>query len=429
MHSVMRGRFTTTFLFVAGLAHAAPLTLTQAVDEARTHGFDLRTAQLAVEQARGDRLAAGALANPTLSIGAGPSLGCYGPGCRAGSPTLTASVSEQGALWQLLVGKRGLKLDAAQAGVDSAEAQQADSRRQLDSLVKQQFVAAITAERAIEFSEQVRDSTAQTAALIRERYKAGAVDEADVSRVETQRFEAEQALDASRQNADQQRSLLAFLLGRESGAKDLTLEAGVYTRPAASPELDHATLTELITRALEHRADVRAQEALVKQAEATVASLERQRVPDVALGATFAQQGLSPDFSSPPNVVVSLSLPIPIAYQLQGELARARATVQAQKVALEKTRAQVRTDVESAWAAFQAARLQSRRMDDNLLRQADRARTLVSVQYDKGAASLIEFLDAQRTFVAINVESLQVVQAWWTAIFRLEAATGQEFSP
>jgi cobalt-zinc-cadmium efflux system outer membrane protein len=419
----------TLLLLVAAVSHAAPLSLAQAVDEARAHGFDLRTAQLAVEQARADRLTAGALANPTLTVGAGPSLGCFGPSCRAGSPTLTASLSEQGALWQLLVGKRALRVDAAQAGIQSAEAQQADSRRQLDALVKQQFVAAVTAERAIQFSEQVRDSTAQTAALIRERYKAGAVDEADVSRVETQRFEAEQALDASRQNAAQQRSVLAFLLGREAGAEALSLEPGAFTRSAFAPSLEQATLTDLVRAALERRPDLRAQEASVKQAEASVASLERQRVPDVALGATFAQQGLAPDFSSPPNVVVSLSLPIPVVYQLEGELARARATVQAQRVALEKARAQVRSDVETAWAAFQSARLQSRRMDESLLRQADRARTLVSVQYDKGAASLIEFLDAQRTFVAINVESLQVVQAWWTAVFRLEAAVGQEFSP
>jgi cobalt-zinc-cadmium efflux system outer membrane protein len=128
-------------------------------------------------------------------------------------------------------------------------------------------------------------------------------------------------------------------------------------------------------------------------------------------------------------VVVSLSLPLPVVYRFEGELTRARATVQAQRVALEKARAQVRTDVETAWAAFQAAHLQSRRMDESLLRQAERARTLVSLQYDKGAASLIEFLDAQRTFVAINVESLTVVQAWWTAVFRLEAAVGQEFLP
>jgi cobalt-zinc-cadmium efflux system outer membrane protein len=425
----MRYRCTLLTFFFAFAAPAAPLTLPEALGEAHAHGFDLRTAELAIEQARGDRLTAGALANPTLTVGAGPSLGCYGPGCRAGSPTLTAGVSDQGALSQVLVGKRGLRVEAAQAGVASAEAQREDSQRQLDSLIKQQFVAAVTAERATQFSQQVRDSTAQTAALIRERYQAGAVDEADVSRVETQRFEAEQALDGSRQNAEAQRSLLAFLLGRESGAQALTLEPGLFTRTAVSPELDHATLADLVTRALERRPDVRAQAAAVQQAEATVASLERQRVPDVALGATFAQQGLSPDFSSPPNVVVSLSLPLPVVYRFEGELTRARATVQAQRVALEKARAQVRTDVETAWAAFQAAHLQSRRMDESLLRQAERARTLVSLQYDKGAASLIEFLDAQRTFVAINVESLTVVQAWWTAVFRLEAAVGQEFLP
>jgi len=59
-----------------------------------------------------------------------------------------------------------------------------------------------------------------------------------------------------------------------------------------------------------------------------------------------------------------------------------------------------------------------------LLASVKRARDLVSIQYQKGAASLLEFLDAQRTYIGTNVEYLQDLTIYWTAVFKLEQAVG-----
>jgi outer membrane protein, heavy metal efflux system len=406
-----------------------PLTLAEAVEESRANGFDVLAAEAGVGQAQGDLKAAAALPNPILTVGAGPSLGCYGPGCRAGSPTLTGQLSEGGALWQVLVGKQGLKREVAQAALRAAQASRDDARRLLEALVRQQFVATVVAERALTFATEVRDSNLKTAELMRQRYQAGAVDDADVARVETQGLESEQAYDAAAQGLEQERSVLAFLLGRRGGTAALVLDPDGWLDPAPLPALATATVPELVERALANRPDVRALEAAVAQAEGSLRSVERSRVPDVALSVSYAQQGLSPDYSSPPNLSFGLSVPLPLVYRLDGEVTRAEATVRQARVQLEKGRALARSDVESAFAAYQASASQAQRMKLGLLQSAARARALVSVQYDKGAASLIEFLDAQRTFVAINVESLTVVQAFWSAVFRLEAALGQELVP
>jgi len=65
-------------------------------------------------------------------------------------------------------------------------------------------------------------------------------------------------------------------------------------------------------------------------------------------------------------------------------------------------------------------------MEGGLLERARRARELVSVQYQKGAASLLDFLDAQRTFIATNVEYLQDLALYWGAVFKLEQAVGED---
>jgi cobalt-zinc-cadmium efflux system outer membrane protein len=62
-------------------------------------------------------------------------------------------------------------------------------------------------------------------------------------------------------------------------------------------------------------------------------------------------------------------------------------------------------------------------MEGRLLDRARRARELVELQYQKGAASLLEFLDAQRTYVTTKGEYIQELTAYWNAIFQIEAAT------
>jgi cobalt-zinc-cadmium efflux system outer membrane protein len=65
-------------------------------------------------------------------------------------------------------------------------------------------------------------------------------------------------------------------------------------------------------------------------------------------------------------------------------------------------------------------------MQGRLLERARRARDLVRVQYEKGAASLLELLDAQRTFAQTHAEYLQDLHDLWLAHFKLLAAVGRE---
>ncbi len=415
--------------FCAVPAVAGRLPMAAVVAEAKAHGFDIRVAETAVMAARADITSARALPNPTLSLAAGPSIGCWtaATGCRQGSPAINAQLSESGALWQMLVGKRALKEEVASIGLEVSQKNRVDAERQLVALVKQQFISTVVLEKASEFAAEVVESNRHTVELMRERYRAGAVDEADLSRVETQSLEAQQALDATRLSVMQEQSAMGLLLGRAGDASAPTeLDATPFFPPVAVASLEQATVKTLVSRALESRADVRSQVAQVNQAQAAIRSVRRQRVPDLGLFMGYSQQGLDPDYSSPPNVTFGVSLQLPVAYRLAGEIAHAEASLANERVQLEHLEAQVRTEVVTAWQAYQIALVQVRRMNDGLLRSAGRARDLVSIQYAKGVASLLEFLDAQRTFVVINLEYLNVVQAYWAAVFRLEAALGQE---
>ena len=129
---------------------------------------------------------------------------------------------------------------------------------------------------------------------------------------------------------------------------------------------------------------------------------------------------------SPPTVSFGVSTSLPIFYQQQGAISKAAADLRTQQLQQQKLLAQLQSDVQGAWSGYLGAREQAVRMQDGgLLQSARRARDLVEIQYRKGAASLLEYLDAQRTYISVNLESLQDLAGYWTAVFKLEQALGR----
>ena len=67
-----------------------------------------------------------------------------------------------------------------------------------------------------------------------------------------------------------------------------------------------------------------------------------------------------------------------------------------------------------------------RRAGGGLLESAKGAFDIVAAQYDKGAASLTDYLDALRTYIATKNEYFGDLASYWTAVYQLEAAVGKE---
>lgn len=140
----------------------------------------------------------------------------------------------------------------------------------------------------------------------------------------------------------------------------------------------------------------------------------------------YVQEGLGSGALTPPTLIFGLNATLPAFYQQQGEIKHAQADFRTQTLQQAKIQAQLVADVETAYTNFSSSRRLVERMESRLLERAKRARDLVDLQYHKGAASLLEFLDAQRTYIAINVEYLQDLANYWTAVYQLEQAVGME---
>jgi cobalt-zinc-cadmium efflux system outer membrane protein len=421
------------------------LTLDDALRIFHARGLDVLIADAAVRSAEGGVTVAGAIQNPVLSTNVGESLtwsNTYASGkdCRAYGALCVpwgfgVGLNDSAALADWLSGKRDLRLKVARTALAAAKMSRVDAVRTLTFQLKSTYLQVAQAQLGYVFAKEVDATESVTLKKFQDRYHAGAINEGDLQRIEVEKLETDQSVDAARSALGQARSALAFLLGVRGDAPDFDVDAKVldYSEPAGAHD---ATPVGLLHTAFDHRPDLVSAAYLRASAEAQIELVKRQKFPDVTLGVNYSWGGFngwSVDNSlSSPFLTFSLSAPLPLFYQLQGEQRQAEAQRDTNALQHAKTTAQVVNDVTTALAALDASRKLVQRMEGprraagGLLESARGAFDIVATQYEKGAANLTDYLDALRTYIATKNEYFGDLASYWTAVYQLEAAVGKD---
>jgi cobalt-zinc-cadmium efflux system outer membrane protein len=413
------------------------LSLEEALHLFRQHGLDLLIAEATIQSAEGSLRQARQVFNPNLTYEFGhlfnytAEIVCKDAPYQCSPNVHTLTLSDNNALEDLIVGKRGLRISVAEAALRAARMARADAQRTLEFQLKSQYMQAVLAQDSLDFAMEVQKGWNKTLDLSNLRYQKGAISEADQAVIETAKLEADQAVSQARQALLVAKAGVAFLLGVRDKLPQFDV-AQDLPRFYVPPHIAAATSESLLKEAFELRPDLKAQKAQRERAVASVKQARRARFPDLALQVGFSEaaSGSSLNGNSgstvPPTLSVGISGNIPIFYQQQGEIKQAEADLRTQTIALEKNTAQVISDIGTAHANYMATRELVERMEGRLLDRARLARDLIKLQYEKGAASLLDYLVAQRTFIATNVEYLGDLANYWTAVFQLEQAVGTE---
>jgi cobalt-zinc-cadmium efflux system outer membrane protein len=402
------------------------LTLAEALAIFHARGLDLAIADAEVEGVAADVQSAAAIPNPTLF--GGPSYAAFDHGQFETHHGWSIGLSDGNAIEDGLSGKRRLRSSVARAALGAAKLRRADTERTLDLQVKQAYLQVVAARAEVELAEEAARSGEETFRLNQVRYRSGAISEVDLSKTETAKLEGDQALEGARESLHRAGVLLALGLGYpRDQAPDFAIDprqARFYEPPPLAVPQEDA----LIDQALAARPDLLGQIDEELRATAARSLASRLRVPDIGLGLQYQQQGTASSSNpiSPPTLMLTLSATLPVFYQQQGELRHADADLRAQRARKSRLAAQVVADVKAALEGYRSARRLVDRMQGRLLDRALRARDLVKLQYEKGAASLLEFLDGQRTYILARTEYIQDLSGYWNAVFQLEAALASE---
>jgi cobalt-zinc-cadmium efflux system outer membrane protein len=403
---------------------ARELSLGDAVRLARTRGFEVLLAATQVRAAEADVTTAGASPNPLASGNVGWTLSCAGK-CASGSPWgWGAGIADQGLVEGALTRKRALRRRVAERALEAARHDRADAERLLVAEVKIQYVQTASTANKLDFARDVAAALARSVEVERVRFPR-VIDEGQLARIEQEALKAEQQVDRAARDLREQQIELALLLGTTGPIPALAVdESSVRFRV---PEVLASTSKETMIRlALDQRPDRRAALAREAQGDAQIALARRQRFPDVSLSAQYSQQGTRDYDSQLPTLTVGASVPIPLLYRNEGEIRRAEADRAAAAEQRRRTDAVLSADVESSYNAFVTARAIVERYESGLLERAKRARDVTEVQFSAGSTRLTDLLDAERSFVQVNMDYQDELVSYWTAVFRLEQAIGKE---
>lgn len=421
------------------------LSLDEALRLFRNRGLDLLIAEATVRGAEGAVKIAGAVPNPVLSTSVGNAFtysttpysysNCLQNGAQCSPWTSQIGITDSAAIEDSLSGKRSLRLEVARNALAAAKMSRVDAERSIGFQVKSVYLQVAQAVLGYNFAKQVASSNQLTLTKFQARYSKGAINEGDLQRIETQKLESDRALDTAVQALRATRVALAFLIGVRGQVPDFEVDTRVLDFSVPS-SLRDATAAELLRTAFDHRPDLIALGYQKASAEAQVSLVKRQKFPDITLGLNYGFGGFGGNSTNGPIgsqiLAFTLSFPIPVFYQLDGELRQAQALRDTSALQRAKTTAQVANDVSTGLANFSASKTRVERMEGprreggGLLQSAKGAFEVTAYQYDKGAASLTDYLDALRTYIATKTEYFGDLTNYWTAVYQLEAAVATE---
>jgi cobalt-zinc-cadmium efflux system outer membrane protein len=150
---------------------------------------------------------------------------------------------------------------------------------------------------------------------------------------------------------------------------------------------------------------------------------EADGTTDPTLGAEYDRVGV---YNS---AGFQINIPLRIFDRNQGEKERTRYEAQSSRFTEIAARNQVMSDVDQAWAGYQAAIDLAKRYNGHYLTEARHVRENLEYSYRHGGGTLLDYLDALRDYRQINLDALNANQQVWLSIHQLSFAAATEILP
>ena len=434
----VRGKIRTGVALAALLASAlthpalgqatgtSRLTLDEAIQMALQHNHNLLAARTTIPQAEAEETTANLRPNPSLfadweylPLGSpahqNPNL--YG-GHSTSDYLHDNTEGDIGLSYLLERGKkRQHRLQAAKDITAQTRSLVTDNERGLTFSVASLFVSVQLAQSTIELAEKDLKSFQKTVELGELRFNKGAISEDDYLKIKLQLLQFETDYQQAELAKIQALSDLRQLLGYESVSADYDVAGPFDYQPL------NGNLEDFQLKALQNRPDLRAAQQGVTAARS---QYELQRAigkPDVTV------QGNYSHVNAINAATVYGSIPLPIFNRNQGEIARTRlAIIQAQEQE-KATNGQALTDVRDAYGGLRVSDRIVQLYRSGYLEVAQKDRDIAEYAYQRGAVSLLDFLDAERNYRATQLAYRQALASYLLALEQLRQAVGTRTLP
>ena len=396
---------------------AKTISLEDAIQMAIQHNHNLLAARTTIRQSEAEEKTANLRPNPVL-LGDAQFLPLFEPSQFSADYIDNTAQFDLGVSYLFERGKkRQHRLQAAKDQTAVTRWQVADSERSLAFNVASQYINIELAESTLELATQDLKSFQDTVDISEARYKAGDIGEGDLLKIKLQLLQFQSDISAAQLSRVQGLSDLRQLLGYESIDADFDVAGAFDYVPVAG------NLEDFQEKALQNRPDLQAARSGVNAANSQHALQQSIGKRDVTGQASYTHLSSSNDIS------LFGQIQLPIFDRNQGEIARTGFGITQAQEQEKYATGQVLTDVRDAFESVRSNDKIISLYKSGYLDNAQQSRDISEYAYKHGAASLLDFLDAERSNRAIQFSYRQALATYLLALEQLREAVGTRSLP
>lgn len=287
-------------------------------------------------------------------------------------------------------GKRELRIDAAQWQVIKQQWAYKHRLNQLIRDAKKAFYRVVHAQSNVLIYDQIWLQPADVQQANAKRRRNGEVSLSEFRRIELEALKTKHELESALLHLDTMRVQLAALFSHQLSWEGLSVVTDFPKR-----EIDTNSLSVLLVKALEQRADVQALQAESFRRESHLKFAEKQKIPDVVLAAQYQHNVSSPVVDS---FGLGVSVKVPLWHAFEGQIAEQRAEKRLLASLSQQQLVDIQTELETAMTIFKQRSQSLDHYEKVTLEYAIQVHNNSLVNYRKGALGLLELIDAERSF-------------------------------
>ncbi len=408
----------------AGAVAQTPLTWSEIRDRFRATNATLQAGRIGIDESRAAEVTAYLRPNPQWSLTL-DQVGNTEDGNVFSASNLLTTVSYLHERQQ----KRELRRDSAERATDVATSAQADLERNLLFTLRSAFVQVLQAKAFRTLARANLANYDQVLGLSRDRLQAGDIAQIDLDRLQLQRVTYESDVQTADVNLRTAKIQLLRLLNDQTTPVDRFDVSGTFDFVPPTQPVD-----EFRRMALDGRPDLRASLQGIEKAriDNRLAVANGSVDPTISVDAGFpsiSQAFLSYQPALHQYVGVGVGVPLRLFDRNQGEKLRTQLDITRNERLADATRLQVFSDVDTAYATVMSTLALLQPYKDRYLDQATRVRETVTFSYQRGGVSLVDFLQAQQEYRAVEVSYVNLIAAFLNAVNQLNLAVGREVIP
>jgi len=393
------------------------ISLDDAIQMALQHNHSLLAARTTIQQNEAEETTANLRPNP-IFLGDAQFLPLFQPDQFSSDYLDTSAQFDLGISYLFERGKkRQHRLQAARDATALTRSQVADNERSLTFSVAQAFTNVELAESTLELADENLKGFQNTVDISQARYQAGDISLDDLLKIKLQVLQFQTDVSQARLARVQGLSDLRQLLGYESVAADYDIAGSFEYQPLKG------NLEDFQAKALQNRPDLRA-------AQQGVVAANSQYELQKAIGKKDVTAQVNYTHIAALNTASFFGqIQLPIFDRNQGEIARTRFAIDQAREQERFTDGQVLTDVRDAYESLRTSDEIVALYRSGYLDEAQQDRDISQYAYQRGAASLLDYLDAERSYRATELAYRQALAAYLLAFEQLREAVGTRSLP